>query len=933
MNLFHKKRRNWKTPLLWSVGGLFLLTTLLIISLPLIFSPTTMRPKIEQALRNQMNFPAHVDGDISFRFFPHPLIRAKHISIGAEEEKILIDKVDFHTSVFSLFSQKNLLSDLTFHRAEIFFENFKSFFGFLSQAGQQKNMESLTLKKALIKVGETIFDPVDFSIYRESNDTFFSFMMTHDNAQLGVKGNFSDEKVSPINAILKFKDGKTLEAKGSYIPQNKSWSGKIEGDISSNFSFLEFPFLDKILSLHVFAKVETNFSDISFDAVRLLGNDFDFNGKIDYLKKDGWEIQGQLSKIPSFLEDISSLEKCIKYHPRGKINLTKKSVLQLESFYDGEVLEIKKAFMNEGDIALEISASGTRKKEDFSLAGEIAYRQKGNAFKGSFFATSDFFEIKNGQYKLGNQDLKGDLLFNSKQKSLDAVLSTSHFSFSKMSIFEAFKGWVVDLKLTAENAQIKNQNFSSLVLHALLNQKDVLIHSLQARANRDVISVSGSFEKKKDAILFSDFKIEGRKLDFLKSFSSNLSFEIVPFPVTDSRLKTTVELNGFLENLALKWTQKTSQTQTVLLSHFENNKMKGKLSFQSLTLAPLYESVPYLRGKIKDSSLYFSGDFEQQQSYIIFPTVNFRIGENTFKGSLEKNTLQGDSDWKIALESDTTLFSSLVESSDFAVDIFDGTTLVDWEDLLQNKIEFSLKLKNVMDTRLGKEISLNFNTKSFPQHFEIRLLQDNGDARVHLTHEGEKYQGFAHFENYFLPKPLLENRDINILFGRLTLESEFETEGHTPHTLFKNMIASLKLSAKDSTLFGLSPFYAIENAKEALGGGEHAVRRGIIRGLKSGKAPLETFSCRGILKEGKFLLKYGRFGSPEIDNGTFTAQIEPLRKSVKIQSRFGLNGLHSRPIDLIWKLDGSLFNPQKTVRITSPYAYDSGYLKRRKRKK
>ncbi|MBN2675706.1 MAG: hypothetical protein JXR30_00440 [Alphaproteobacteria bacterium] len=919
MSLFlHHKRRRWLKPLLVSVGGLFLLSFILFASLPLIFSSETMRPQIEKALQLQMNLQAEVKGSVSFQFFPHPLIRAKKIEIGNNEEKMMIDKIDFHTSILSLFSFESLLSDLTFHHAEIGFKNFEGFIAFVRRVVGKGDF---SFKQASLRIGESLFEPTDFSVYEEKGVQTFSFKASHALGRIGLTGQFSADAPTPLQGMIQFNSGETLEIQATYIPQTHVMEGVIEGSFGAYLPLFNMPFIESVFPLNIYAEFQTDFKNISIEKLHLKNKRFDYTGEVNFLAEEGWNIRGKVDSFSGQMESLDELREIFIHHPRGTIDVN--GDVRLKSQYDGAHLTIEEGLLKSPNQTVGVSGSGFLSSEkDYSFDGTLAFQGKEKTFKGQFFLTPDIFEMKSGQYKLQENQLKGNLLFLFKQKSIDATLSAS--SLQGFSFLKGLEDWTVDLKLNAEKFTYNTMSFSSFITHALLTKDSLVVHALQARSQSGVMSAKGEITDSD----FVDFSVEGKDLSFI----SGLQELNLPFINSSLTLTTKLLLNGAQTSPQFAFSQKTRDSILTLSGKKEKDVLEGELNFQTENTQFLVEKIPFLKGKISEKKLGCSGPFVLQKNLLSLPNLSIRFGENTLRGVIERTNL-GEEQWKVSLTGENVFLSNLVQLSGFRFDIFDDQNLTQWESFLTKKLELSIDLKDILGTRLGKDISLSLNTLSFPQHGELRLIQENGDARFHFTQEAEIYKGLVHLENYLLPETFFEQEDPNVLLGYTTLESEFETKGRSTHALFKNMIASLKVSTTDTTLYGLSPFTAIEGAKQALGLGDHAVRQAVVRGLKSGSAPLESLSCRGVMKEGKVYLKYGRFSSPDFDNGTFTAELTPLKRGMNIQSRFGLQGLHRRPIDVIWQMTGTLFQPVKTVRITSPYAYDAGYLKRSKKKR
>ncbi len=57
-----------------------------------------------------------------------------------------------------------------------------------------------------------------------------------------------------------------------------------------------------------------------------------------------------------------------------------------------------------------------------------------------------------------------------------------------------------------------------------------------------------------------------------------------------------------------------------------------------------------------------------------------------------------------------------------------------------------------------------------------------------------------------------------------------------------------------------------------------------------------------------------------------------MKKKIFVHSRFGLKGLGTSSTDIVWKIEEGFLSPKKTVKITSPYAYDPAYLKKLRKK-
>ncbi|MHA1575271.1 MAG: AsmA family protein [Alphaproteobacteria bacterium] len=915
MRLFHKKK-NWKKPLFWSIGSLFFLCVFLFLSLPLILSPDSFATQIEKNLETQIGIPAKIEGDISIQFFPHPVIRAKKIKLVSQTQSIFIDKIDFHTTFFSLLREQNLLKDLTLQRVEISLKNLEQ----LKKIGISK-LKNITIKNAVLKIRNHLFEDVDLTIYEENNLKFFSFKGNYKDATFGLTGQIHETKPQPFQAIIHFLGNRKFKANGNYFPKQKKIIGEFEGTIPSDFELLDFLNLNQLFPLKTIGEFDTDFSNFSLQNLLLENDTFSFGGHISYSKKQGLALKGQVHKCPIWLTSPELIEQIFLNHPKGKINIekVKNTCVEWKTSADNESLEIEKISIKNKDAKFIFSGNGVLGSTP-SFNGKITYKNPNFFLNGVIFSNNNFIKISDSKIKINNQNYFGNLTFNREKKEAKGLLKTTILDFSKNNFPIDFDGSFLAEKIIFEGKTIKNAQVETSI------KKDkILFKNLVGQIDGEPIIADGILSDKEKRIT-----INGTTGKFISTFFPNIMNSIILSP------KNIYEANLELKETdkkTLKITQKGSDDFLQIIANLEKNKATGRLTFSSDSTKTITDEVPFLNSKLFNNSLMISGRFESENNYFQMPEVLIKIGSNELSGSLSKITLSNQPEWKINLNGDKILLDSLIKTTSFSPDIWDDTELLEWENLLKNKLEFSLSLTNLIGTRLGETFSLDINTKLQPQQFVARFFQKKGDIRLHFTHENSTYKGFIHSENYHLPESWLEQDSADISFGFLTMKSEFETSGNTPHKLFNNMIASFDLKSTDPTLFGMSPYYAVENAKKNLKDGKNAVRRAIILGLKNGQAPLEKMSCRGVLKNGKAIVKYGRFNSENLHNGTFDANFSPLRKEVSIRSRFGLKGLNTTPTDIIWKMEDGLLSPKKTVIINSPFAYDPAYLKHKMEEK
>ncbi|MBN1783586.1 MAG: AsmA family protein [Alphaproteobacteria bacterium] len=913
MHLFTKKKRNWKTPLFWSMGILSILLLLLVISLPLFFSSDSLKPQIENALSQQLGQNVQVNGFVSFRLFPRAFIRAKKIQIGEGKDQISIEKMDFHTSLFSLFRSTSLVSDLTLHKTHLAFDSFDQMWALLGGA-YHKGLKNISLKNADLHVGKDHFESVDFTLYEEDDIRHFSLKGNFRDIELGLTGRLHETDPQPFQGVFRFVGGRRLNMQGHIIPQTKKIKASVDG------SFPMEVFGDSLLKQFSFLKIsgelETDFSTFTFSDVLLSGKDFSFGGHVSY--EDVLKVRGQLHQVPAWAVDPAFVENLLMRHPVGVIDIVDvvkgASAWQTKRTKDSLIVEQIHLRDMQGD---SLYLQGTTFFDpEFSFDGKIDFEKEKQSAVGKLFVTPSFLKIYEASFGIGSQAYRGSVQFNRQTKDAEVVLETDRLDLSKTSFPFDLTG-----RFAAKEIYFGDRVIAQAQFKGTLSKGRFSFDDLVGQMNGEMVLGEGGFDD--DSFVL---KLSGTDGRFLSAFLPGI-FDLPLFPKENVQ-ESTLEIKD--QTFAVM--QKNDQETAHVVARVESDTVHGQLTYHSDTLAPLIDSLPYLKDKVLDNTFMFTGRFTGKKNYFEMPDVTLRLGGNAFHGQLSKMFLDGENAWSVSLKGDKLVWSSLFNTASFRPDIWDDTALPNWDFLLSKKIEFSLSLTNLIGTRLGHAFSIDLNTKLMPMQLAMRFHQKDGDARLHFTQQDGLYKGFVHTKNYHLPEALLGQDSIDLILGLLTMESEFETQGQTPHQLFKNAIASFDIKSKDGTLIGLSPYHAVWNAKEALPRGQGAVRDAIMRGLKTGQAPLKTFSCRGVLKAGKVTVRYGRFASEDFEDGTFESVFYPLKKKIKFKSRFGLKGLSPKPIDVQWRAEDSLVSPEKTITISSPYAYDPAYLKRLRKK-